>query len=261
MITDAKPLANLGLLVTRPQRQAIALQTQLEALGARVILLPTILIEQAALTENTKVKLDTLDENALLIFVSTNAVDQYIQQCGTALNKNSSPQIGAIGEATAKRLEDNGIAVNLKPSDGRYQSESLLALPALADLRGKSAFIVRGVGGKALLAEQLASRGAKVTYLEVYRRVKPNIDTTDIRQHWKERVDLVTAFSSEALENLMDLLGKDFSLLLQTPLLVVSESMQAQALRLGFQGEVLLADQVSDASVVKMILQWAKRKS
>ncbi|WP_275576186.1 uroporphyrinogen-III synthase [Aquitalea magnusonii] len=50
-------------------------------------------------------------------------------------------------------------------------SEALLALPQLADVAGQHWLIVRGQGGRALLADTLCARGAQVSLAEVYQRV------------------------------------------------------------------------------------------
>ena len=57
-------------------------------------------------------------------------------------------------------------------------SESLLDLPGFADLAGRGVLLVKGSGGRELLREALAARGAEVLDVAVYRReaVAPTAD-------------------------------------------------------------------------------------
>lgn len=98
-----------------------------------------------------------------VIFVSPRAVEfsQAWQSAFTAAH------LYAIGPSTAEGLRAAGLKVSLPEI---YSSEGVLALPEFQAIRGESILIVRGEGGRALLAEALEQRGAIVEYFEVYRR-------------------------------------------------------------------------------------------
>lgn len=135
------------------------------------------------------------------------------------------------------------------PSD-RFDSESLLALPELTDLRGRSVLIVRGSGGRDLLGTTLVERGAEVAYAEVYCRVLPQTNPTALLARWSDDVELVTATSGEVLANLTTLVGEaGRPRLLATPLVVVSERTAAWARDLGF-ARVECAERASDGAVL-----------
>ncbi|MBP7598351.1 MAG: uroporphyrinogen-III synthase [Pseudoxanthomonas sp.] len=74
----------------------------------------------------------------------------------------------AVGAGTAAALRRAGIAEVSFPD--RMDSEGLLALPALADLRGADIGFVTAPDGRNLLVPTLAARGARVHRAEVYRR-------------------------------------------------------------------------------------------
>ena len=74
----------------------------------------------------------------------------------------------AVGAGTAAALRRAGIAEVSFPD--RMDSEGLLALPALADLRGAEIGFVTAPDGRNLLVPTLAARGARVHRAEVYRR-------------------------------------------------------------------------------------------
>ncbi len=73
-----------------------------------------------------------------------------------------------VGRTTARALARAGVDGANWPS--RMDSEGLLALPALADVRGQRVGLVTAPGGRAHLAESLAAAGAAVIRADVYRR-------------------------------------------------------------------------------------------
>ena len=74
----------------------------------------------------------------------------------------------AVGAGTATALRRAGIAHVSFPA--RMDSEGLLALPALTDVRGTDVGFVTAPDGRNLLMPTLESRGARLHRAEVYRR-------------------------------------------------------------------------------------------
>jgi uroporphyrinogen-III synthase len=186
-----------------------------------------------------------------MIFVSRNAVEQSLPLLPEG-RLPAEPGLAAVGAATARALEDAGRAPDLVPA-GRFDTESLLALPELHELRGRRVLIVRGMGGRALLRDTLAERGADVAYAEVYRRAMPDTDPLPLVARWQRDIQLVTATSGEILDNLLTLLGETGrGLLLATPLVVVSERTARAAGRLGFK-RVELAERAADDAIVSAL--------
>lgn len=239
-------LAGRGVLVTRPAAQADGLCDRIAAAGGRPIRLPVLAIAPAA--DPTSLRPLLAEVWDLLVFVSRNAVEQALplfpdQRLPTA------PRLAAVGQATAEALIAAGRAPDLVPSD-RYDSETLLASPALADLRGQRVLIVRGNGGRALLGETLAARGAEVVFAEVYRRVLPAVSVEDIIPDWRRDVAITIATSDEVLRNLITLArpvaGEG---LFQTPLVVVAERTRELAREFGFT-RVAVAARADETSLV-----------
>jgi uroporphyrinogen-III synthase len=122
---------------------------------------------------DVKNKVMNLDEYDIVITVTSNAstlayewIDQYWPQL--PLN----PTWFAVGKSSAKPLLRLGM--NISCPDGHH-SEGLLALPALQDMQHKKVLILRGKGGRELIAQTLSQRGASVSYAEFYQRTPVDI--------------------------------------------------------------------------------------
>ena len=103
-----------------------------------------------------------------------------------------------------------------------------------------------------------SERGARVEYIEAYRRIRPQVDAGTLLERWRAgTIDVVLINSVESLQNLVEMLGSaGKSLLMATPLLVVSERLAAVAGRLGFEQPPLVADDATDKAVLDALLAW-----
>lgn len=239
-------LASRGVLITRPAAQAEGLCRLVETAGGRAIRFPTIAIEPVANREPARALL--AQDWDLILFVSRNAVERALPLLPNG-RLPAEPRLGVVGAATARALSRVGRLPDLMPA-GRSDSESLLALPEFSDLSGRRVLIVRGVGGRGLLGDTLVERGAQLAYAEVYLRTLPVTDAASLLTHWRRDVQLATATSGEILDNLLILIGeKGRDLLLDTPLVVVSERTGETATEFGF-ARVEVADDASDAAVL-----------
>jgi uroporphyrinogen-III synthase len=214
--------------------------------GGRAICFPTVAIQQPQDPEAARGLLAEAWD--LMIFISQNAVERALPLLPQG-RMPEHPRLAAIGRTTALALTKSGRAPDLVPGQ-RFDSETLLALPELADLRGQRVVIVRGEGGRALLGDTLAQRGAQIAYAEVYRRTLPGGDAAHLVSRWRREVHLVTATSDEILLNLCELVGEQGrELLLATPLVVVSERTAQTAGLLGFT-RVEVAENAADEAML-----------
>src|SRR5690606_40816499 len=99
------------------------------------------------------------------IFTSVNAV-RYARM----LDAGVWPACIAVGPATAAALRQAGIEDVITPPQ-QHDSEAVLSLDVLQDVRDRPVVIVAGEGGRDAMQTGLAARGAQVTRIEVYRRV------------------------------------------------------------------------------------------
>jgi len=212
-------LAGAGVLVTRPGGQAAQLAAAVDAAGGNAILFPVIdIVARAA--DAVRAEAAELAPPDVCIFVSRNAVEYGLEQAAGA-------RVAAIGPATADAIVARGGRVDIRPRAG-YDSEHLLAEPELADMQGKTVRIVRGDGGRELLAETLTRRGAKVQYLCVYERRLPKVDAATrealSKQFGAGDVDATVVMSVDSLTNLLALLPGDLEAALAWTILVTPSS-------------------------------------
>jgi uroporphyrinogen-III synthase len=205
-----KPLQNLSIAITRPVDQAKKLAALITEAGGTPILFP--LIEITALNDYKQFDavISRIAEYDWAIFISSNAVQNGMPRLIKQTEKLGIPshlQFAAIGPVTANELKAFGVKQVLTPKE-RFDSESLLALPELSQVEGKKMLLVRGVGGRDVLAETLRARGAQVTFAECYQRTNPQTNCYLLAQLYHEKkLHGIVVSSSEAMRHLLDLAG------------------------------------------------------
>ena len=235
----ADSLQGRAILVTRPRSQAQRLARLIEAAGGRAERFPAIEIADVP----PPAALARLHEFDLAIFVSPTAVAKAMPQVRAW---PPALRVAAVGSGTRRELEKHGIADVIAPASGA-DSEALLATPALGDVAGKRIAILRGDGGRALLADTFAERGAQVEYITCYRRLAPRPPA----HGWKPgELAAVTVSSSQGLDNLFEVLDRE--LLRSTPMFVpharIAERARALAVR-----EVVLAGHSDEQMLDRLV--------
>ena len=248
------PLAGVGVIVTRPARQAAGLTRQLAALGATPIIFPAIVILPPADRAPLDAVHAALDQYDIAIFVSANAVEY-----GAPAPEIWPAKLLALapGPGTAAALTAIGIAETRIPAT-TFDSAGLLALPELRDVAGIRVVIFRGDGGRADLGDTLRERGATVTYVECYRRAAPATGAAGLGDVLREgRAHALTLTSSEGLDNLCALLpAEDLDRLRRVPAFVPHPRIAQHARDLGF---VPVETGGADTGLMAGLLEWFGR--
>lgn len=140
----------------------------------------------------------------------------------------------AVGAGTAAALRRAGIADVQFPA--RMDSEGLLALPALQDVRGQDVGLVTAPGGRGEITPALQARGARVLRADVYAREPAPLSPRALQQLREAGAPLVLALSSgEALQRVIDGLPADLAAKLKRARVVAaSERLRALAHGCGF---------------------------
>ena len=230
-----------NVLVTRPEQQAQKLRELLVSAGGNAIVFPTI--------EVVPIEFDDVDllQYDVIIFVSRNAVSYFADRITQSVAE--STLLVSVGKGSADSMRLHGVRVDLQP-DRSVGSEGLLMMPELVEMSGKRVLIVRGKGGRELLADTLVQRGAEVRYIEVYERTLPSPNIEQCERALT--ANCVVCTSVEGVKNLGLLLQDSLKALLDKPMFVMSERIKNYAVSLGFEN-VLVTNTSSDNAVIEQL--------
>lgn len=241
-------LEGAGIVIARAVGRGESLRQTLLKAGADVLLFPVIAIRALPAPVLPAATPDWL------IFTSVPAVEHGLEICRRRMC--ATTQIAAIGEATAKTLRDAGLTVHAVPE--RQESEGLLDLPEFQAVQEADCWIIKGAGGRELLAGALAARGARVTLLDVYERGLPQTPVEPLLEWWRAgRVDAVVVSSRSSLVNLHALLDNEGrSFLRETQLVMPTERMLKLALEFHIRPAPLIATDISDQALLATLQAW-----
>lgn len=250
------PLAGIGVVITRPPRQAATLAERLAALGAQPILCPAMVIAPPAHEGPLLAILDRLREFDYALFVSANAAEAVLAREPEWPDTLTAI---AVGPTTADALIAGRIDNVLVPAE-RYDSEGVLALAQLQDVAAKRVVLFRGEGadggtGRATMRETLTARGATVEPVTAYRRARPTFGAEPVLRAWQAgHVDAVVATSAEVLDNFLAMIGEPGrALLAATPLFVPHPRIATHAAARGLTN--IVTTSATDAGLIAGLLQ------
>nr|WP_154717310.1 uroporphyrinogen-III synthase [Sterolibacterium denitrificans] len=260
----ALPLAGRHIVVTRPAQQAGPLRAAIAAAGGIAVAFPVLEIHpldaaQEALLGRMLERV-CAGEFELAIFVSPNAIaHSFAALERRGLHWPADLQVAVVGKGSERALAERGVGrgqAQVIAPQTRFDSEGLLALPEMQDVRGKRVIIFRGDGGRELTASTLRERGATVEYITCYRRSAPSGDAAELLRLWQDgRLDAITMTSSEGLRHLYALLGEAGRALLETtPLFAPHQRIAEAARRLGLSR--VIATAAGDAGLLQELNRY-----
>ncbi|MBF0264068.1 MAG: uroporphyrinogen-III synthase [Gammaproteobacteria bacterium] len=246
-----KTINNIRLINTRPTSLNCSLTQRLRKEGFLVKDFPLMQIKPVK--ANLKLSLDSLH---MIIFISQNAVEYFFSQFSETKLSQSCLSV-AIGLATAKAyLHKTHNEIDVLP-DKQFDSEHLLLRPEFQKIKGKNILIVRGVGGREYLYNELHNSGAIVEYCEVYQRNFPEYTFEQVNNMILDGYyNILLIFSSESLSNLLQLIDEQSKMqLLTSHLIVIHEKIKQKAQTLGFCGIIDVIPTKEPSSLVNYLKQ------
>jgi uroporphyrinogen III methyltransferase/synthase len=205
---EDRPLFGKRIVVTRTRAQAGVLTEQLRNLGADVIELPTIRIEPPTDVRAFAELVQDAHGYDWIVFTSPNGVNAFFDlfyKLYDDAREIGPARIAAIGPATAQRIKDFHLHVDLQPEE--FVAESLAReFKKEGGVENLRILIARAEKARDLLPKELSALGAIVDEGFAYRTVPETRDDIGARRRLTEEgADLITFTSSSTVENFLAL--------------------------------------------------------
>jgi uroporphyrinogen III methyltransferase/synthase len=203
---EKRPLFGQRVVVTRTRQQASALSSQLEELGAEVLEIPTIRIEDPDDKITLKDGLLGLGSYQWFIFTSPNGVERFFDYFFRAfddIRDIGGCRIAAIGPATAAKLKDLHLNIDLMPKD--YTAVGVAKAFKESEyftIENENVALFRAQVANPELPKALEKLGAIVDDIPVYKTVPETNDVNGAVSMLEEGgADWITFTSSSTVEN------------------------------------------------------------
>ena len=205
---ERRPLSGKRIVITRTRKQASALSSKLRALGAQVIELPTIRIEPPNDLRSFAELVQDAHIYDWIVFTSANGVEAFFEiffKLYDDVREIGAARIAAIGPATAQRVKDFHLHVDLQPEE--FVAEAVVKeFQKQGSIENLRILLVGAEKTRDVLLKELSALGAIVDQAFAYRTVPETRDTTGARRQLaKEGADLITFTSSSTVENFLAL--------------------------------------------------------
>jgi uroporphyrinogen III methyltransferase/synthase len=201
---ERRPLFGKRVVVTRSREQASDLVRQLAELGADVLEVPTITIQPPKNLAPLREAIASIGTYDWLVFTSPNGVDGFFRefyQLHTDIRDLGGLKIAVVGAATAKKVAEHHLAVDLQPEE--FTGEALLAtFKKEVGCENVKFLLPRGDLADKALARGLEDLGGMVDDLEAYQNVPATEDANGHRARLlAEGGDCLTFSSSSTVTN------------------------------------------------------------
>lgn len=205
------PLRGKTILLTRPEERNVTLRPLLEAHGATVLPVPTIIIAPPEDIAPLDEALRHMREYDWVVLTSPSGAEMVLDRLGElGLDARTfgPARIAAIGESTRQALARGGLRADLVPEP--HTTEALSDALTEKDVSGSRLLLLRSDLAEPALADRLQQAGATVHDVTAYRTICPDALPDDARDSLCEgRVDWITATSPSCVRNLLRLMGED----------------------------------------------------
>lgn len=201
---QTRPLSGLRVVVTRTRDQASEVSRRLRDLGAEALEIPTIKIAPPSERQALVDAILELNSYEWLVFTSPNGVTSFFDAFFKSFNDLrdlGGCRIAAVGPATAARLKELHLQVDLMP--GEYVSSKIAdAFKGEQSIENLNILLLRAQGANADLPKALAELGGIVDDVACYQTIPETDDITGAAAKMLEAgADWITFTSASTVEN------------------------------------------------------------
>lgn len=205
---EKRPLLGKRVVVTRTRKQASVLSNKLRVLGAHVVELPTIRIEPPSDIREFAELVQDAHVYDWIVFTSANGVEAFFDiffKLYDDAREIGGVRIAAIGPATAQRVKDFHLHVDLQPE--KFVAEAVVReFKKQGSIENERILLVRAEKARDVLPNELSAAGAIVDEASAYRTVPETRDINGAQRRLAENgADLITFTSSSTVENFLAL--------------------------------------------------------
>ena len=256
------------VVVTRARAQAGELSVELERLGAEVYEFPTIQIQAPEDFGPLDAAIRDLDSFGWIVFTSVNGVEAFLERLRHhGLDLRAVPRrakVAAIGPATAQRIEEVGLQVDVVPEE--YRAEALIEVLETDSIAGERVLIPRAKVAREILPDKLREAGAEVVVPPAYEAAPSSEGKNELaRRLGAGEIDCVTFTASSTVENFVGAFGpgEAVGLLAETRVVcigpITAETARGHGLRVDTEAEEYTIPGLVEAVVDLFAADPAKR--
>ncbi|MBD1582687.1 uroporphyrinogen-III C-methyltransferase [Pseudoalteromonas sp. S16_S37] len=192
----------MRIAITRPEGKGLELAKLLSQQGIFNLHTPILRIEPCQLSSS---QLAPIQDADIIVFISQDSVKQLAVQIDSL---PATAQLFAVGEQTANAIQSCFSRKAIVPK--QRDSEGLLALAPLQQLESKQVVLVKGQGGRPLLAKTFKQRGAILNVCAVYKRVAQHDTSDGWLDHWRsEQIDGIVVTSNATIDAIFNARQKE----------------------------------------------------
>ena len=205
---ETRPLFGKRIVVTRTRKQAGGLSAGLRNLGADVFEIPTIRIDPPTDLRTFAELVRDAHTYEWIVFTSPNGVTAFFDlffKMYEDVRSIGGAKIAAIGPATAARVREHRLGVDLQPKE--FVAEAVVdAFKDWGSIENVTILLARAEQARDVLPKELTKLGAIVDEGIAYRTVPETEDLSGGRVRFQsEGADLITFTSSSTVENFLAL--------------------------------------------------------
>lgn len=261
----AGPLAGKRIVVTRAPEQAGELIRALEALGAEMLMLPTVSFAPAEDPAELDAAFARIADFDWILFTSQNAVRFFCGRWIATGRKRSAlgcveGRVAAVGSATARVLAEVGMRVDYL---AQTQTGESLAAELRDSVRGRQVLLPRSNRVDDRLPSAMRAAGATVHEVTAYRTLRPETLDPEIQASLRRAEIAAIVFASpSAFHNLTAFVPSAELAALSTRVQFAAiGSTTARALREAGARVAIESNDSSSAGLADAIAKYYQRES